>query len=88
MLPILERELRQAMVAAGIDHLPLYPEERECRAPSAERVLEVFEPAFSHRARRGGLRRHVEGVPGDSRRKSMEALWARLRDPGSYRALQ
>jgi hypothetical protein len=29
--------------------------------------LEVFEPAFSHRAQRGGLRRYVEGVLSDSR---------------------
>ena len=50
--------------------------------------LEAFEPAFSHRAQRGGLRRYVEGVLSDSRRKSMEAMWARLRDPGSYQALQ
>jgi len=50
--------------------------------------LELFEPAFSHRAQRGGLRRYVEGVLSDSRRKSMEAMWARLRDPGSYQALQ
>ena len=45
---LLERELRQAMVAAGIDRLPLYPEERECRAPSAERVLEVFASLQRH----------------------------------------
>ena len=50
--------------------------------------LEVFEPTFCHRAQRGGLRRYVEGVLSDSRRKSMEAMWARLRDPGSYQALQ
>ena len=50
--------------------------------------LEAFESAFSHRAQRGGLRRYVEGVLSDSRRKSMEAMWARLRDPGSYQALQ
>ena len=45
---LLERELRHAMVAAGVDHLPVYPEERECRAPSTERILEVF----------GSLQRH------------------------------
>ena len=39
---ILEHELRRAMAAAGIDHLPRYPEEPGCRAPSAERVLEAF----------------------------------------------
>ena len=51
--------------------------------------LEIFAPTFSaHAAQRGGLRRYVEGVLSDSRRKSMEAMWARLRDPGSYQALQ
>jgi len=51
--------------------------------------LEIFAPAFSaHPAQSGGLRRYVEGVLSDSRRKSMEAMWARLRDPGSYEALQ
>ena len=48
--------------------------------------LEEVEPALGHRAHRGGLRRYVEGVLSDSRRKSMEAMWARLRDPGSYQA--
>jgi hypothetical protein len=50
--------------------------------------LKVFKPAVSHGAQRGGLRRYVEGVLSDSRRKSMKAMWARLRDPGSYQALQ
>ena len=36
------------MVAAGIDHLPVYPEERECRAPSTERILEVFASLQRH----------------------------------------
>src|SRR5262249_39911405 len=30
----------------------------------------------------------VQGLLSDSRRKSMEAMWARLSDPGSYQALQ
>jgi SRSO17 transposase len=50
--------------------------------------LEQFEPCFSHRAQRGGLRRYVRGLLSDSPRKSMEAMWARLSDPGSYQALQ
>lgn len=50
--------------------------------------LELFEACFSGRAQRGGLRRDVQGVLSDSRRKSMEAMWARLSDPGSYQALQ
>lgn len=50
--------------------------------------LELFEDRFSHKAQRGALRRYVQGVLSDSRRKSMEAMWARLSDPGSYQALQ
>ena len=50
--------------------------------------LEGFETCFSHRAQRGGLQRYVRGVLSDSPRKSMEAMWARLSDPGSYQALQ
>ena len=34
------------------------------------------------------MRRYVEGVLSDSRRKPVKAMWARLRDPGSYQALQ
>lgn len=50
--------------------------------------LELFEDGFSHPAQRGALRRYIQGVLSDSRRKSMEAMWARLSDPGSYQALQ
>lgn len=41
---LIERQLRAAMVANGIEHLPLYPEERLCKAPTTARVLEVLEP--------------------------------------------
>jgi hypothetical protein len=44
--------------------------------------LELFEPAFGRASQRGGaLRRYVHGVLSDSRRKSMEAMWARVSDP-------
>jgi transposase len=48
---LLEREVRLAMAREKIDMLPLYPEERECRAPSTERILELFEPLQRHRLR-------------------------------------
>ena len=50
--------------------------------------LEVFEPAFGRASQRGALRRYVHGVLSDSRRKSMEAMWARVSDPGTYQAFQ
>lgn len=51
---LLERELRHAMARKGIKSLPMYPEERECRAPSAERVFDLFAPLSRHRLRQAG----------------------------------
>ena len=50
--------------------------------------LELFEDGFSRQSQRGALRRYVSGLLNDSRRKSMEAMWARLSDPGTYQAFQ
>jgi transposase len=51
---LLEREVRLAMKRRKIELLPLYPEERDCRAPSAERILDLFAPLQRHRLRRKG----------------------------------
>lgn len=51
---LLERELRQAMVAAELESLPLYPEDRACRAPTARRVLDVFEAIQRHELQQVG----------------------------------
>ena len=45
--------------------------------------LEPFEDGFGRASHRGALRRYVAGLLNDSRRKSMEAMWARLSDPGT-----
>jgi len=45
---LLERELRQAMKRKEIESLPLYPEGRACRWPTARRVLDLFEPIQRH----------------------------------------
>ncbi len=39
---LIERELRQRMAEEHIESLPIYPEERECRAPTSPRVFELF----------------------------------------------
>ena len=51
---LLERELRLGMAREKLDRLPLYPEERECKAPSTERVLDLFAPLQRHRLRKFG----------------------------------
>jgi len=45
---LIERELRRAMQAAHITSLPLYPEARACRAPTADRVFEIFAAVQRH----------------------------------------
>ena len=40
---LVERELRRGMVAQGTEAIPLYPEDRECKAPTAPRVFELFD---------------------------------------------
>ena len=45
---LLERQLRQAMQRKGIEALPLYPEGRACRWPTARRVIDLFESLQRH----------------------------------------
>jgi hypothetical protein len=51
---LLERELRLAMQKAGLDSLPLYPEERACKGPSARRVIDIFDSIQRHTLRADG----------------------------------
>jgi hypothetical protein len=39
---LMERQLRRAMQKRGIESLPMYPEMRGCRRPTAHRVIELF----------------------------------------------
>jgi len=50
---LLERELRRGMKRAGLKELPLYPEGRDCKHPTTERVIELFEGLQVHRLYRG-----------------------------------
>jgi transposase len=46
---LIEREIRHAMRDNGIPSLPLYPEERECRAPTSRRIIDLFENIQLHK---------------------------------------
>ncbi len=50
---LLERELRRAMDREAIASLPLYPEGRKCRRPTARRVIDLFEDVQRHSLRVG-----------------------------------
>jgi transposase len=45
---LLERELRRAMDREAIASLPLYPEGRKCRRPTARRLIDQFEDVQRH----------------------------------------
>ena len=50
---LLEREPREAMRRKGIESLPLYPEGRACRWPTARRVLDLFGSIQRHTLKQG-----------------------------------
>jgi hypothetical protein len=52
------------------------------------RYLEQFKGCFSSRLQQASLRRYLQGLLGDSPRKSMQAMLARVTDPGHYQAFQ
>jgi transposase len=45
---LLERELRRAMERERLPTLPMYPEGRPCRRPTARRLIDLFEPLQRH----------------------------------------
>jgi transposase len=51
---LLERDVRRAMTERGLPSLPLYPEDRECLAPSADGIFQVFAGLQHHQLHRRG----------------------------------
>ena len=81
---LIERELRRAMKREGIVSLPIYPEERECRAPTTAKVLELFEDVQVHRAWQDGRLLHTENPElSELKRKILGLLGV---SEGAYRA--
>jgi hypothetical protein len=50
---LLEREPRRAMEREGIESLPLYPERRAYRRPTARKVSDLYEDVQRHTPRSG-----------------------------------
>jgi transposase len=51
---LLERERRRTMEGAGVENLPLYPEGRACRRPTARPVIDLFEDVQRHELKAKG----------------------------------
>ena len=45
---LLERELRRAMEHAGVKHLQLYGEQRDCQRPTTRKLIDAFEGVQRH----------------------------------------
>ena len=58
---LIERDLRNAMKDHQITDLPLYPEQRACAQPTADRALELFTNLARHHLTREG--QHVQTFP-------------------------
>jgi SRSO17 transposase len=52
------------------------------------RWLDQFKDCFGHRAQHVSLRQYIDGLLGDSARKSMSAMLERVSEPTSYQAFQ
>ncbi len=46
---LIERQVRNSMRERKMRSIPIYPEERECRAPTADKILGLFESFRRHR---------------------------------------
>jgi transposase len=51
---LIERQVRTAMTVAALNHIPLYPEFRDCTAPSTQRILEIFTDLARHQLHHDG----------------------------------
>lgn len=51
---LVERELRQAMKRQKYESLPMYPEQRDCLAPTTGRVIDLFDGIQRHQLSRRG----------------------------------
>ena len=45
---LLERQLRSALEDSEYESLPLYPEHRDCAAPTTRRIIDIFETVQRH----------------------------------------
>ena len=80
---LLERELRRAMKREGIEDLPMYPEGRACRWPTARRLIDLFEPIQRHTLECGNGKVEVIGTELTKlQRKILKLLKITSRDYG------
>lgn len=72
---LIERELRNAMSKRELTQIPLYPEERECRSPTARKIFDAFAALQRHRLwNDGALERIFEPKLSSLQRQLLDLL--------------
>jgi transposase len=71
---LVERQIRTAMTGRASKTIALYPEERECAAPSAARIFEVFAGLTRHRLHEDGRLVEIFEPRLDSRQRCVLSL--------------
>ena len=82
---LIERQMRQQMKSSGIDALPIYHEDRPCKAPTTSRLIELFQPIQCHSLRQGGLR--VQDFPPELSDLQKTMLDLLAVDPEAYESI-
>jgi transposase len=71
---LIERQIRTAMTTTRRPAIALYPEERDCPAPSAQRILDIFADHTRHHLYRNGRTVQVFNPQLDSRQRAVLQL--------------
>ena len=79
---LIEREVRTGMRQAALNNIPLYPEFRDCKAPSTERILEIFGTLARHELHRDGT--HVQTFEPELTAQQQQILELLGMSPSAY----
>lgn len=71
---LVERETRQAMKDQKLDTVPIYPEARACRRPTAEKVFDLFRDVRLHRVITPGHTQYLPDQLSPVQRQVLELL--------------
>ena len=73
---LIERQIRQAMHTTGQPAIALYPEHRDCPAPSATRILDIFANLTRHHLYQHGQLKQTFQPQLDTRQRAVLRLLA------------
>lgn len=79
---LIEREVRNGMRQAALENIALYPEFRDCKAPSTERILEIFATLARHRLHHDNA--HIQTFQPELTSQQLQILELLALPPSAY----